>query len=126
MGAWLKSRELKPDLMVSSAAKRAINTAQMIAEAVGYPGKAILIQDRMYLAEVSTLVDVIHALDDQHQRVYLIGHNPGCTELVHHLANETLGNLPTAGVASIQFPVDSWTHIMPGCGKLVFLEYPKK
>jgi phosphohistidine phosphatase len=126
MGALLKFRDMEPDLIVSSHAKRAQKTAGLIAEAVGYDSDAIAVDERIYLQGVPALIESIRALDDAHDRVYFIGHNPDLTELVNRLAGENLSELPTCGVAAIRFDVESWEYVMEGSGRLGFFEYPKK
>jgi phosphohistidine phosphatase len=126
MGSILRLRELTPDRMVSSPAKRARKTAKLIAKEVGYDTEAIDLRENLYLAEAPALVELIRALDDAWSRVYLIGHNPGLTGLVSRLAGENLAHLPTCGVASIEFAVDSWAHLMKGAGRLAFFDYPKR
>ncbi len=126
MGSVLKFREAIPDRIVSSPAKRALETARTIAREVGYATENIDVRGSLYLAEQSILIELIQALDDTWNRVYLVGHNPEFTELVDCLAGEDIGNLPTCGLASIEFKVDSWAHAMPGAGRLAWLDYPKR
>lgn len=126
MGSLLKFRGLPPDRIVTSPAKRALKTARLIAEEVGYDPEAIDIRDAIYLGDAPFLIDLIQGLDDAWERVYLFGHNPDLTDLVNRLAGETIANVPTCGVASIEFEVDSWSHIMAGTGRLAFLDYPKR
>lgn len=126
MGGVLKARGAEPDLIVSSPAKRAIETAERIAEAVGYDSARIAVYDSVYLQEAPLLLELIRSLKDEHHRAYLIGHNPHLSELVTRLTGEGVGQLPTCGVAAIQFAVDAWAYVMEGSGRLVFFEYPKR
>lgn len=126
MGSVLKFRDLPPDHIVTSTAKRALKTAQIIAEAVGHDPAEIEARDSVYLADVPTLVSLVQGLDDDWERVYLFGHNPDLTELANRLAGESIANIPTCGMASIEFEVDSWGHIMAGAGRLAFFDYPKR
>jgi phosphohistidine phosphatase len=126
MGGILKSRGLIPDRVVSSPAKRARKTAKLIAGEIGYDTEAIDLKENLYLAEMPVLIELIRGLDDAWNRVYLIGHNPGLIDLVGRLAGETITHLPTCGVASIEFEVDSWTHLMAGAGRLAFFDYPNQ
>jgi phosphohistidine phosphatase len=126
MGGVLKSRGLRPDRIVSSPAKRARKTAKLLAHEVGYEPEAIDIRDSIYMEGVPALMALIQGLDDAWQRVYLIGHNPDLTDLVNKLAGENIENIPTCGMASIEFEVDSWAHIMAESGRLAFFDYPKR
>ena len=126
MGNLLAERELYPDRIVSSSARRAAKTAKLIAAAVNYEHTAVDFRDLIYQASLPTLVELVRGFDDAWNRVYLIGHNPELTGLCNLLAGEYIANLPTTGMASIEFAVDSWTYIMAGSGRLAFFEYPKR
>lgn len=126
MGSLLRFRDLLPDRIVCSPARRAQATATLIAEAVGYPVADIDTRSSLYLAEPTLLVEWLRDLDDTWHRVYLIGHNPGLTELVERLSGKDIGHLPTAGIAAIDFAVESWEHIMDASGRLALFDYPKR
>lgn len=126
MGGILRARGLVPDRIVSSPARRARKTAKLIAREIGYDAEAIDLRDGIYMDGVPALLALVQSLDDAWQRVYLIGHNPDLTELVNRLADENIDNLPTCGIASIEFEVDSWVHIMAGAGRLALFDYPKR
>lgn len=124
MGRLLKERGLTPDLIVSSPARRACHTARKIAAETGYPKAAIRISEAVYMRGVDALVSLLCSLDDDSQRVYLIGHNPDLTDLANRLSNTYIDEMPTCAVASIDFPFDSWTRVGQEKGKLVLFERP--
>ena len=126
MGSVLKCRGLIPERIVSSPAKRALTTAQLIAREVGYEARAIDVLDPLYGQDPSVLIELIRGFDDAWSRVYLVGHNPELTELVNRLAGENPAHIPTCGLASIEFQVDSWSHLMAGAGRLTLFDYPKR
>lgn len=125
MGKRLKKLEAKPDLIISSPAKRALKTAQIIADEIGYQEKNIHIDMELYGANVEEIFSLIEGLGDNLKSVMLVGHNPGLTLSVPFLCGEPLENVPTCGVVRIDFAVKSWSMIEPGKGKFVFFEYPK-
>ena len=63
MGKRLAKRDVKPDLLVSSPALRALTTAQLIAGELGYKRKDIVVDDRLYASSPDDLLAVIRALD---------------------------------------------------------------
>lgn len=123
MGERLKSRAVLPDLIVSSPAKRAGKTAEKIAAKVGFPQEAIVIKPKLYLPYVPEFLETIHSIDDNYNRIYLVSHNPGLTELAFSLTNYFVDNIPTAGVFAVKFDVTRWADVKSG--KLMFFEYPK-
>jgi phosphohistidine phosphatase len=89
MGKRLAKRDAKPDLLLSSPALRALTTAQLIAEEIGYKRKDIVVDDRLYASSADDLLAVIRALDKKLNRVMLFGHNPEFTDLAHWLSSDT-------------------------------------
>ena len=100
-----------PDLIVSSPAARAIATARIVADAVGYPSDGIREDERIYEASPGELLEVIRELDDERDRVFLFGHNPGLTDLVNELSEPAIDNVPTCGVVEFRLAADRWTDI---------------
>jgi len=124
MGERLAKRDVKPDLILSSPAVRALSTAEIIAEKLDYRRKDIVVTERLYAAEVDDLLDVIHQLGDKLERVMLFGHNPEFTELAHRLSGE-IAHLPTCAVAEFSFDAKSWAKIETIRPAEILLDYPK-
>lgn len=126
MGSLLKFRGLVPDQIISSPARRARDTAHILARATGFNPADIDLRAEVYQARLPDLVALVRTLDDAWRRVYLIGHNPELMDLVDWLTGEAIDHLPTTGIASIEFPTESWAHIMESAGRLVWLDMPKR
>jgi len=125
MGKRLAERDVKPDLILSSPAMRALTTAEIIAKKLDYKRKDIVVDDRLYASEADDLLNVIHKLDDKLERVMLFGHNPELTELAHRLSSE-IASMPTCAVAEFTFGAQSWSNIGKTKPARVALDYPKK
>lgn len=123
MGAFLAHHYPPPQRILSSTAARAHTTAALLAKALAVDDVQHLPQ--LYLADVAGLMAVIHALDDDLDRVMLVAHNPGLTECVNALSPVGLDNLPTCGVARIGFDLPSWGMVDSGLGRLLSLDRPK-
>lgn len=126
MGKRLAGRGAAPELILSSPAVRAISTARILAGKVGYAESRIVELDDLYGAGVRDFLEVLADRGGEAQSVMLFSHNPGITELVNFLSGETIGNVPTCGVAVLDFPVKQWKEIGRGTGVLVDFDYPKK
>ena len=64
MGKELKKRQIMPDLILSSPAKRARKTAVAIAKAIDYPKKKIKYNENMYHTSASYLLEMVRNQDD--------------------------------------------------------------
>jgi phosphohistidine phosphatase len=126
MGERLRAAGPRPDLLLSSSAKRARSTAKAVARAIDYPVDAIALDERLYLADVEELIAVIRGLDDHHEHVMLFGHNPGFTALANRLGATTLENLPTCGVYGVELDIERWREIGHMPGRLRLYDYPKR
>jgi len=125
MGKRLAKRDVKPDLIMSSPAVRALATAEVIATSLGCRRQDIVVNDRLYAGEADDLLDVIRALGDELERVMLVGHNPAMTELAHALSSE-ISQLPTCAVAEFTFDAKSWSDVGKARLAHVALDSPKR
>lgn len=125
MGKRLAKRNVKVDLILSSPACRALQTAEIIAREIDYGLKGIAVDDRLYPGAVGDMLDVIHKLGDKLERVMLVGHNPALEELAHRLS-EKITDMPTCCIAEFTFNTQSWPDVGRKTLATVALECPKK
>jgi phosphohistidine phosphatase len=125
MGRRLAQRQMTPDCIISSPAKRAISTATILAKEIAFPIKEIVTYKDIYAANVAELIQVLQQIDDACNSVMLCGHNPGLTELSQCLTNYQIDKIPTCGIFCIDFAIDSWKELSQGMGTFVFFDYPK-
>lgn len=126
MGRRLAARGASPDLILTSPAVRAVTTARIIAEIVGYPEREIVEDERLYAADSGEILEVIRGVEDRFERVFLCGHNPGLTDLVNELSDEPIANVPTCGVVELQVVRGSWREARRDTVRQVEFDYPKK
>lgn len=125
MGEWLLKKSVFPQLMVSSPALRAINTAKLVATEVGYDLVKIEENKIVYNANCNALLNVINGFENQYDFIAIFGHNYGITDLVIYLTDAEIFNIPTCGMVMIDFPFDDWKMISEHTGEINFYEYPK-
>jgi phosphohistidine phosphatase len=75
---------------------------------------------RIYLASSATVLDVLREVDDAHDVVLVVGHCPAVEDIVFDLVpddgssplrDEVEIKYPTAALAQIDIPIDSWADI---------------
>ena len=123
MATQFKKTGVPVDALISSPAVRALSTAEDFAMEINLP---IQTDERIYEAGLRELLAVVRELDDCHSAVMLTGHNPGMSELLHYLTGTTRVDLPTAAVAVIELPQESWRNTSPGEGLLKNISSPKE
>ena len=125
IGGHLDDTSGRPDAIVTSDAQRALQTAELVAEATDFTS-ALTLEPRLYGAGLDTLVQVVRSLPDEAGSALLVGHNPGLEELVAALApTEDPVALPTAALAQIELDVARWSEVELGTGRLSEVITPK-
>ena len=126
MGKVIREYRLVPDVLLSSDALRARQTAEAVAKAAHYEGE-ILLDSRLYGASPAEIIRVLRTVDVTNAATALIvGHNPGLEELVARLTRERQ-DLPTAALAQIVLPVNQWRDLtVSSRGSLIGLWRPKE
>ena len=122
----LMTRNISPDLLLSSPAVRALDTAIIVATNMGYPLNNIATETTIYEASVSELLEVLSAVPEEDSTVLFFGHNPGFTGLANRLQEEPIFNLPTCGAVAIELPITHWDQIKSCSGKQLFKLIPKE
>lgn len=127
MAKKIKKEGVIPDLMISSTANRALETAHLFARNLAYPTHEIMVKDALY-NEMSpeALLHLVRQVDDKYKSIMLFGHNPAFPDFASHLVRGFDQDIPKTGIVSIQFQKNSWKDVSKGSGKLEFFEYPKR
>ena len=110
MGRLLDEEGIVPDLILSSTAKRARVTAERVAKAAGYGGPIVLRRD-LYHASPSTIMAEVARVDDDVERLLVVGHNPGM-EVLTGMLTGVYHRFPTAALMHVRFepPVLHWAQ----------------
>lgn len=128
MAKMVTQMEPRVDLIVSSPARRAAQTAEIVANKLDF-AHPILWRDEIYNAKAIALLKVLQSLPEDAQHIALVGHNPGMEGLVAGLSSGATHRLnvrmPPAAMATLQLEVYWWNQIRWGCGQLQMLMNPK-
>jgi phosphohistidine phosphatase len=131
MGREMRERAINFDLVLASPAARVRETIDGVRQEHEL-GESIRFEQRIYLARVSELLELIAAIPDEVSSALLVGHNTSAERLVAKLAKDDDSGrrkrveekFPTAALAVIDLPIDRWSDIQPDSGMLVELIYP--
>lgn len=125
MGLELASRGVKPDLIVSSPAVRALTTATLVGKEMEYDPDDIVVDERIYGANKEELLEVVRGTPVEANCLIIVGHNESISEFANMLSPEPVASLPTAGVVGLMFHCDSWYEIKRENAELLFYDFPK-
>jgi phosphohistidine phosphatase len=106
LGKFIREKELTPQVILASPAKRVKQTVEGMTGKMDFKGK-VKYHDALYLAEPSTYIATLQKTSDDFERVMIVGHNPGMEGLLQILSGK-VESLPTAALAHIVLPIDHW------------------
>ena len=126
MAEQLAAQQVRVDLMLTSPAVRALETARVFAQALNYPARRLKSEERLYLAKPNDILEVVRAVGARVRHLMLFGHNPGLSEFAQALGNNPeLGELPTCAVYSVELDIRSWSDAKFGDALNPSLMHPK-
>ncbi len=125
VGTYLKENSLVPDLILSSTARRAHDTAEAVADACGFDGQVELYQD-LYMSDTASYLDILRCMPDRADRVLVVGHNPDVEDLLA-LLTEVKEHMTTSALAIISLPISNWEELSEATdGRLQNLWAPRE
>lgn len=125
MANYLLNQKIKPDLIITSTAKRAFDTAHIFAKILSISEKNIISEKLMYSANTEVLVKIIQQVSDEHKCIMIFGHNPTITYAAEVLTGEFIEHVPTAGLIEIAVNTEHWKDLEIRKNKLKLFTYPK-
>lgn len=122
---YITQRKIKPDLVLCSTAKRAIETCNTIDEALKSTW-TVQKTKALYLCNIIQFIQKINLVDDDYDHLLIIGHNPALQEVSWLLSGKSDGTLmhsvetdfPPATLTTHSFDCDHWFEVDKGCGIL--------
>ncbi len=132
IGDFLSENGWTPDTVLCSAAKRTMETWQLVSDQLDAQ-PSVEFQHDLYHASPETILDVVKYQSDGSDRLLVVGHNPGIGETALYLIRDGSQKLtarlerkyPTGALAVITFPVDKWTDVKWRAGRLEEFVRPK-
>lgn len=125
----MREHGVEPELVLCSTARRARETLDRIASALGSP--TVRVESELYAASAPALLERLRSLPDTVESVMVIGHNPGLQELALELArpasaaSELAAKYPTGALATLAFDASSWQELDRDTAELVELVRPR-
>ena len=99
-----------PELIISSYAARALQTAHIFARTMNYPHNKIIACEELYLRGDKETYDILVNLNDVVRSVMVVGHNPDLIFLANRFAAR-INDLSTSSVVTISFETKRWIDI---------------
>ena len=126
MAERLMALKLVPQLILSSPASRALNTALIMLKSWGAGPESLQIHDPLYMAYPSEIEQVVSGVSAEIRNLAIFGHNPSFTLYANQFMELPLENLPTAGVVVVTLESENWGGIGRKNVKGTYVDYPKR
>ncbi|MFA9391974.1 MAG: histidine phosphatase family protein [Prolixibacteraceae bacterium] len=122
----LKKNSVIPHKIISSPASRAIATAKIMAEVLGFPAiKIEEMKDLYFDSSTQDFVDLLQKTNDSVETLFIVGHNPFMHYVAQNMSKNYDGHMPTCSTVVLDFDVEHWKHVEPRKGLLFLHLYPK-
>ncbi len=109
MGLLLMDKDIIPDIILCSTAKRARQTVERLLDTCDFSGEVKHIEE-LYHADYVTYLDLLTELGHEVRRAMIVGHNPEMNYFLQVIC-DVFEHMPTACIASINFPIEQWTDL---------------
>jgi phosphohistidine phosphatase len=122
----LKEWKIIPQAIISSPAARAIHTARLFAQSLGFAEENIQENKELYFDfTTQQFIDMLNNVSNQVETLFVVGHNPFMHYIAQNMCKNYDGHMPTCSTVVIDFDVDSWLEVEPRQGLLFLHLYPK-
>ena len=113
LGKILSKDRLKPNQILTSPAKRALDTAEIVHQCLHLKKAQFVVNSDLYDCDFAALYRLVTELDDDLKRIMIVGHEPTLSSFVNHFLQNPLEKLVTASLTTMKFGVGSWREITP-------------
>jgi phosphohistidine phosphatase len=122
IGTQMVAAGMRPSVILTSGARRSMETAKHIRELFGLLVNVIDIREELYNADIEKILGILQSLPDEKNSVMLIASNPGVTELLNSLAHSDHEEIPNGGLVVVELRLRHWRDIESQTGReLLFL-----
>lgn len=126
MAVYFSTMNIKPGIIISSPATRAYSTAVYFARQLVYPEADIRIEEEIYEALMTDVLQLVVQLPEEIDTVMIFGHNPTFTNLANYFSTEFIPNVPTCGILQVEAGINSWAQFNNQTARLVKTYFPKE
>ena len=89
-----------------------------------FPMERFRVSSELYDFSGANVADFVKDLDDQLNKVIVFGHNYAFTNIANQWGDQSIDNVPTAGLVQISFDTDQWASVNKG--KTQHIIFPKQ
>ena len=109
-----KSKFQSFNAILTSPANRALHTSTLLAHEIGFPFSVFYLKEALYSFSARDVIHQVHQLDDNFDKVIVVGHNPAFSDAADYFSVKPTPELKTADWISITFVESNWKQVTKG------------
>lgn len=125
MAKILADKDITPDLIISSPAKRARQTAKAFRKQYGMSKSDTQFEPSIYGGDEQNIFDILRKVDNSRETVFVFGHNPTMNYLAALFSEDHI-HVPTCGIMVVKLNITDWKSLQPDHKGLQVFIYPKQ
>ncbi|MFM7053498.1 MAG: SixA phosphatase family protein [Bacteroidota bacterium] len=98
-----------PDMVLASPSVRTYSTALVFSKIMGFGNDKITLDQRIYEADLKTLMRVVSDIPNNVDSVLMVGHNPSMTQLADYF-HGNIAHMSTSSLVGFSLQVEEWMH----------------
>jgi phosphohistidine phosphatase len=126
MGRYLHGKAINPDVIVSSTAPRAADTARVLAEQLGQDAAQIELDKSLFDGGPKAYLAVVNKQPDTVNSLMIVGHNPDVSYFAEFLTHQSIGSMSKGAVVAITFADVNWSEVSGRTGSVAFQIAPRQ
>jgi len=126
MSQFLLNEKVQIDILVTSTARRAMETADHFYKTYKGEDVKMIEQPTLYNAIPDNYYTVIENLSNDYKKAALFAHNPGITDMVNQLAVAHVEVMPTCAVFAVTADTTDWKDFATAEKRFLFFHFPKE
>jgi phosphohistidine phosphatase len=111
IAGFLKNESYFPNIILSSNAVRARETAEIMAEVLCTGTGKLRVENRLYYSTARTILNFICEAGGDCDIILLVAHNPGISDLVRGLSSGRELFMETSQAAIFRYKIDHWHQL---------------
>jgi phosphohistidine phosphatase len=123
IGSQMITLGMRPNVILTSGARRSIETAKHIRELFGLLVNVIDIREDLYNADIAQIIKILQSLPDEKNSVMLITHQQSAIDLLGTITDAEYKEIPHGGLIVIELRLRHWKNLEDNSGReLTFLK----
>lgn len=111
MADYLLTAGVKPDIIMTSSASRALETARIFADILQTKGEVFIPLRKLYYCSAKTILDQIWGVQDPVNCVMVVAHNPGISDLTRGLSTGKGFFMDNTQATVFHYEIEHWYQI---------------